>query len=95
MSKVDAAKTSLAQVSHQLEIFDKELEGSMMAKNAASSKLAAAEARVRDMAIEITLTEQRLRDWKEKKDKLDAVVGKLHLDIIKAENKLSKKQAYC
>ena len=44
--KVDAAETSLAQASHQLEIFDKELEGSMKAKNAASSKLAAGEARV-------------------------------------------------
>ena len=46
------------------------------------------------MATEITLIEQRLRDLKEKKDKLDAAIGKLCLDIIKAENKLSKKQAY-
>ena len=45
------------------------------------------------MASEINIIEQRLRDLKKKKDKLDMAVEKLRLDIIKAESKLSKKQA--
>ena len=66
----------------------------MKAKNVASSKLAVGKARIQDMAAEIILAEQRLRDLKEKKGILDTTIGKLQLDIIKVESKLSKKQAH-
>ena len=65
----------------------------MKAKDVASLKLAAGEAKVQDMASEMIVTEHKLWDLKEKKGKLDTAVGKLRLDIIKAESKLSKKQA--
>ena len=48
---------------------------------------------MQDMATEIAIVEQRLKDLKEKKGKLDKAVRKLHVDIIKVESKLSKKQA--
>ena len=43
------------------------------------------------MASEIFIIEQRLLDLKVKKDKPDKAIGKLRLDIIKVESKLSKK----
>ena len=45
------------------------------------------------MASEIVVIEQRLKDLKAKNENLDKAVAKLHFDIIKAENKLSKKQS--
>ena len=75
--KVDTAEASVAQASHQLEVFDKELEDSMKAKTTASLKLVAGEAIVQDMASEIFIAEQRLLDLKEKKDKLDKAVVKV------------------
>ena len=65
--KVNNAEATFTQDSLQLEIFDKELEGSMKAKNLASSKLSAGEARVQDMATEIAIAEERLRDLKKRK----------------------------
>ena len=47
------------------------------------------------MASESAIVEQRLMDLKEKNDKLDKVIRKLSLDIIKVESKLLKKQAQC
>ena len=93
MPKVDAAEASFSQASRQLEAFDQELERSIKAKDLAWTKLAVGEARVQDLAKEIALAEERLRILKEKKNILDQVVGKLRVDIIKAKNKLLKKQS--
>ena len=46
-------------------------------KEVASLKSSIGEAQVHDMASEIAIAEQRLRDLKEKKDKLDSTVRKL------------------
>ena len=89
--KVDVAKASFSQASQQLGVFNKELEGSIKAKDLASTKLAVGEAHVQDMSSEIAIVEQKLKALKEKKDVLNQAVGKLRVDIIKAENKLSKK----
>ena len=55
--KIDVAEASIVQTSQNLEAFDKELEGPMKAKTAASSKLFVGEARVQDMAFEIAIAE--------------------------------------
>ena len=71
------SENSFTQVSQNLESFHKELQESKISKNLAASKLANGEARAKDMSSEIALTEQRLRDLKEKKENLDKAVGKL------------------
>ena len=81
----------LLKLLNNWRFFYKELEGLMKAKNATSLKIAAGEVRVQDMASEIFIIEQRLLDLKVKKDKPDKAIGKLRLDIIKVESKLSKK----
>ena len=91
--KVDAAKASFSQAAQQLEAFDKELEGSLKAKDLASTKLAAGESRAQKMAQEIAQVEERLKVLKTKKQILDQAVGKLRLDIVKADNRLSNKQS--
>ena len=73
--KVDAAEASFSYASQQLEAFDQELESSMKAKDLASTKLAAGEAKVQDIAKEIALAEERLRILKEKKNILDQAIG--------------------
>ena len=45
------------------------------------------------MAQEISQVEERLKVLKAKKQTLDQAVGKLRLDIVKAENRLSNKQS--
>ena len=91
--KVDAAKASFSQAAQQLEAFDKELEKSLKAKDLASTKLAAGESRAQEMTQEINQVEERLKVLKAKKQTLDQAVGKLRLDIVKAENRLSNKQS--
>ena len=93
--KVEAAENSFTQVSQNLESFHKELQEFEKSKNLAASKLAIGEARAKDMSSEIAATKQRLRDLKEKKENLDKAVGKLRVNIIRAESKLSKKQTQC
>ena len=60
-------KLLLPKSLNRVEAFDKELEGSMKAKNLASSKLSTGEAWLQDMASKIIIAEQRLKDLEEKK----------------------------
>ena len=92
--KVKAAENSFTQFPQNLESFGKELQESMKSKNLAALKLAIGKAQAKDMSSEIAIVEQRLKDLKEKKENLDKAVGKLQVDIIKAENKSSRKQIH-
>ena len=91
MEQVPKVDASFSKVSQQSEVLDKELKGFVKAKNLASTKLAAGEACVQDIASEIAIAKQRLKALKEMKDILNQAIGKLKVNIIKAESKLSKK----
>ena len=66
----------------------------MKAKDVGSSKLSARETWIQDTTFEIIIAEQKLKALKEKKEILDKVIGKLWIDIIKAESNSPKNNPF-